>query len=242
MHETKTEWRVHLDRYDPKVNPLLHLVDDAPLILMISDTFMTLITETKRAEMKDTEEILKTQKYAWQGQVVSGLISGFVGLRIVRNPITFFTNILELIIPLAIIFLALIVIVSALHAGSPKKRPSRDLYKGIGIFSAGIFAFILPLAFWVIFILAVVALWMISSAFMLLRRVVKGRDAVPEGFYSRMAIGIISLVSAILLVISPADILVLLIVILGTVTLLLGITLCINGLRLRSWMKHNSAG
>ena len=35
------EWRVHLDRYDPKVHPLLHLVDDAPLLLMISDTFMT---------------------------------------------------------------------------------------------------------------------------------------------------------------------------------------------------------
>ncbi len=242
VHETKTEWRVHLDRYDPKVNPLLHLVDDAPLILMISDTFMTLITETKRTEMKDTEEILKTQKYAWQGQVVSGLISGLVGLRIVRNPVIFFTNILELIIPLAIICLALIVIVSALRAGLTERCPSGDLYKGIGIFSAGIFAFILPLAFWVIFILAVVALWMISSAFMLLRRVVKGRDAVPEGFYSRMVIGIISLISAILLVISPADILVLLIVILGTVTILLGITLCINGLRLRGWMKHISTG
>lgn len=105
----------------------------------------------------------------------------------------------------------------------------------------GIFAYILPLILWVIGVLVILAVWMIASAGMLLKRVVRGRSAVPEGFFSRMAIGILSLVSAILLVISPADILLLLIFLLGAVTLLLGIVLCINGLRLRAWMrKHPS--
>src|SRR5512138_2059168 len=52
-HETATEWRVHLDRYDPKEHPVLHLADDAPLLLMISDTFMTLIMETRRSSIRD---------------------------------------------------------------------------------------------------------------------------------------------------------------------------------------------
>ena len=75
VHETKTQWRVHLDRYDPKVHPFLHLVDDAPLVLMISDTFMTLVMNTRRTEIKNTAHLLKTQGFIWQEQVFSGLIS-----------------------------------------------------------------------------------------------------------------------------------------------------------------------
>jgi len=66
VHETKTEWRVHLDRYDPKKNPVMHLVDDAPLILMISDTFMTLVMDTKRTAIRNTADILRTQRFIWQ--------------------------------------------------------------------------------------------------------------------------------------------------------------------------------
>jgi uncharacterized membrane protein HdeD (DUF308 family) len=113
-----------------------------------------------------------------------------------------------------------------------------DLSRGIGIFCVGIFAWLLPLSLWIIFILVILSLWMIASSVMLLKRVAKGRHAVPEGFYSRMVIGVISLVLAVLLFISPAGILMLLMEILGAVTVLLGITLGINGLRLRTWMKQ----
>ena len=47
VHETATEWRVHLDNHDPKYHPLLHLIDDAPLLLMIGDTFVTLVSGTR---------------------------------------------------------------------------------------------------------------------------------------------------------------------------------------------------
>ncbi|MDP2796261.1 MAG: hypothetical protein Q8N94_01955, partial [Methanoregula sp.] len=155
VHETKTEWRVHLDRYDPKVNPLLHIVDDAPLVLMISDTFMTLIMNTRRTEIRNTATILKTQRFIWQEQVFSGLILGLVGLFIVMNPLIFFKNIVELIIPLAIICLAVMVLLRAVRTGLPEKYRIRDISRGMGIFCAGIFAYILPLGLWVIFILAI---------------------------------------------------------------------------------------
>ena len=242
VHETKTEWRVHLDRYDPDKNPLLHLVDDAPLYLMISDTFMTLILDTRRAEIQQTDNLLKTQKFIWQEQVVFGLLSVLVGLRIVKNPVLFFRNIFEIFIPLTIICLAVMVLVRSFRPGLPKDYRLRELFQGCGMVCAGIFAYLLPLALWIISLLVILSAWMVASAVLLLKRVAKGRSYVPEGFYSRMAIGILSLVSAVLLFWSPADILVFLIIILGLVILLLGVTLCINGLRLRTWMKQISQG
>jgi uncharacterized membrane protein HdeD (DUF308 family) len=238
VHETKTEWRVHLDRYDPKKNPVMHLVDDAPLILMISDTFMTLVMDTKRTAIRNTADILRTQRFIWQEQVVFGFVLCLVGIFIVNNPLNFFRDLFEMIIPLLIIGLAVIFLVRPFRSRLPEKYQIVDLSRGIGIFCAGIFAWLLPLALWIIFILVILSLWMIASSVMLLKRVAKGRHAVPEGFYSRMVIGVISLVLAVLLFISPAGILMLLMEILGAVTVLLGITLGINGLRLRTWMKQ----
>jgi uncharacterized membrane protein HdeD (DUF308 family) len=241
VHETKNEWRVHLDRYDPKANPLMHLVDDAPLVLMISDTFMTLVMDTKRREIQKTADILKTQMFIWQEQVVFGLVLCLGGLFIVNNPINFFRNLFGLIIPCGIMGLAIIFLVRPFRSRLLEKYRTVDISRGIGIFCTGILAYILPLILWVIFVLGILALWMIASAVILLQRVVKGQHAVPEGFYSRTAIGIISLVLAILLFVSPAGILVLLVEILGIITILLGMTLCINGLRLRTWMKQVTA-
>jgi hypothetical protein len=238
VHETKTEWRVHLDRYDPGKNPLMHLVDDAPLLLMISDTFMTLVMDTRRTEIKKTADILKTQRFIWQEQVIIGLVLGLVGLFIINNPMNFFRSLFEQILPLVMICLAVILLVRPFRTRLPAQYRAVDLSRGIGIFCAGIFAWSLPLALWVVTILVILAVWMIASAAILLKRVAKGRHAVPEGFYSRMAIGVISLLLAVLLFVSPAGTLKFLVEILGAVTLLLGITLCINGLRLKRWMNQ----
>lgn len=238
VHETKDEWRVHLDRYDPAVNPLLHLVDDAPLLLMISDTFMTLIMETRRSEMRSTAEILSLERSIWQEQVVSGIVLFLVGFYILNNPLFFFIKIFELFIPCAIIGVAAVVIARAFHKDLPEGQRTHNLIRGLIVFCAGIFLFYLPLYLWLLFVLGILALWMIASAVMLLFRVSKGRHAVPEGFYSRMAIGVLSLAAAGTLIMSPAGIFAILLLVLGAITILLGITLCINGLRLRRWMRQ----
>lgn len=238
VHETRTEWRVHLDRYDPKVHPVLHLIDDAPLVLMISDTFMTLVMDTRRTENTKTADLLKTQRFIWHEQVIFGLMLCLVGLFIFNNPADFFRSLFERIIPCALIVLSIVILVRPLRTRLSGNYMATDLSRGMGIFCAGVLAFFLPLALWVITILVILAVWMIASAVMLLFRVAKGRDAVPEGFYSRMATGIVSLILAIQLFLSPADLLLLLMEILGAVTVLLGVTLCINGLRLRAWMNQ----
>ena len=157
VHETKTEWRVHLDRYDPRKNPLMHLVDDAPLLLMISDTFMTLVMDTRRTEIKKTADILRTQRFIWQEQVVFGLVLCLVGLFIINNPLNFFRSLFEQIIPFAIICLAVILLVRPFRTRLPEKYQAVDLSRGVGIFCAGIFAWYLPLALWVISILVILA-------------------------------------------------------------------------------------
>jgi len=240
-HETTTEWRVHLDRYDPEVHPLLHLVDDAPLLLMISDTFMTLVMNTRRSEITATANIPKAQRFIWQEQVLSGFLLGLVGLDIVADPFLFFRNIFEIFIPSALILLAALVIVRAVRTEELAHYRARELCRGGAIFCAGIVTFLLPLALWIVFVLAILALWMIASAVMLLRRVICGRLAVPEGFYSRMAVGLLSLVSAVLVFVNPAGIVGLLVEALGMITVLLGIMLCANGLRLRAAMRGDSA-
>ncbi len=236
VHETGTEWRVHLDRYDPHANPLLHLVDDAPLILMISDTFMTLISDTRRAELKNTGDILKIQRYIWQQQVAIGLVLVLAGLYILKNPVVFFRSTFELVIPLAISAVGILILAGGMQGEPPAKR---NVLPGAGIVCAGILAYILPLVVWVALLLGILAVWMTASAILLLRRVARGRHAVPEGFYSRLLIGLTSLVAVLLIVASPVWILALLVLTAGSVTLLLGITLGINGLRLRSRTGHS---
>jgi len=236
-HETRSGWRVHLDRYDPKKNPLLHLIDDAPLVLMISDTFMTLIMDTRHQD-HNIANTLKTQRFIWQQQVVYGVLLVIVGLFILNNPVQIFKQIFDLLLPLAILGVAVMIFIRTFRAGKKSEYMARDLLSGIVILGAGILAFLLPMDYWITGSLGVLAVWMFGSAGILLSRVAKGRSGVPEGFYSRMAVGILSLALTGLILICPKGILFILIEVLGAITILLGITLCTNGLRLRTWIRQ----
>lgn len=122
VHETKEEWRVHLDRYDPTVHPFLHLVDDAPLLLMISDTFMTLVLDTRRRDVQDTAGILAAQRFIWQEQGLYGLVLVLAGLFILANPFRFFLNMFEIFIPLAITGFGILFLLRAYRPGGRGSR------------------------------------------------------------------------------------------------------------------------
>lgn len=234
-HETATEWQVHLDNHDPKIHPFLHLVDDAPLLLMIGDTLITLVAGSRR-KTGDEKSILEGQKRAWQEQALIGVLLMLVGVRIISNPLLSFQNIINYLLPLAIIGIGLVTLGKGLQFKPFRVLPGGIAGRGIGIIFAGIIAFLLPLNLWVFVILGVLALWMFTSAGMLLWRARKGRAAIPEGFISRVVIAIVSLVLAVLIFVNPKGILQLLMVIVGVVALLAGLMLFINGIRLRKRM------
>lgn len=236
-HEQQAEWHVHLDNHDPKVHPYLHLIDDAPLLLMIGDTVVTLIAGTRKKSGEETE-ILEGQNQSWKEQVLVGILLMLVGVFIIANPLVMFKGIVNLLVPLAIIGLGIITSWQGIASSPTRVLPGGLLYRGLGIIIAGIIAFYLPLGLWVIFILGILALWMVASAIILLFRAEKGRAAIPEGFTSRVIIAILSLVLGVLILFNPKGVLQLLMVIVGIIAFLLGLMLLVNATRLRSRMER----
>lgn len=236
-HEQQTEWHVHLDNYDPKVHPALHLINDAPLLLMIGDTVVTLISGTRRKK-GDEKEILEDQKRSWKEQVFIGLLLLIVGVFIVSNPLRTFLGITHLLVPLAIIGLGIVTAWQGIASSPLRVLPGGLLYRGIGIVIAGLIAFYLPLVLWVALLLGILALWMLTSAIILIARARKGRAAIPEGFTSRVIIAILSLVLVTLIILDPMGMLQFLMEIVGVIAFLLGLMLLVNGVRLRNRMTR----
>lgn len=240
VHETATEWRVHLDRYDPKVHPLLHLVDDAPLVFMISGTLLALIMDTKSALRRETSSLVAEQKAAWQLLIVAGFCMMLIGVLIGVDPLSSFERIVILGVRLSVIGLALVVIGRGLHH-DPFRVVSRGrILLGLGILAIGLISFSLELE-WVasVFIL-ILALWAFASAAVSLKRTVRGRLAVPEGFYKRLSIGIASLLFALFILAAPDAIEELLVYVVSGIALLFGFLLVLDGLSFRRRMKASS--
>jgi uncharacterized membrane protein HdeD (DUF308 family) len=239
VHETKDEWKVHLDRYDPKKHPVMHLLDDAPLLLMIGDTFITLISDMRRDKSKDTKEILETQDKEWHLQFIAGIFLILIGFDIALDPLGAFLGAMSLIFPLAIVILGILVMAGRLwNAGGEEPFIEGNIFRGLVIIAAGVCAFSIPPDFWILLFTAILAVWMFASAIILLRRVKKGRSAVPEGFFSRLAIGILSLLIVIGAFFTPYSLVTILTLVVGLLLILIGIMLVVNGLRLRRMMKN----
>jgi uncharacterized membrane protein HdeD (DUF308 family) len=241
VHETADEWRVHLDRYDPKVHPLLHLVDDAPLLLMIGGTIVALAQDTRKGKPRDTESILEEQNRSWQLQVLIGVVLLLVGISIITNPISFYRSLIRLAIPLLIIVLGITLVTRGAMFRPPALISTHYLVLGILVMLIGIVSFFLPIAVWSTVILGIVTLWGLASSYMALRRVAQGRDAVPEGFYKWLIIGFLSLLLAIFILVLPNHTVALIMILLGGIALLLGVALIVNGVRLRRWMHSGPA-
>jgi uncharacterized membrane protein HdeD (DUF308 family) len=238
VHEQQAEWHVHLDNHDPKVHPYLHLIDDAPLLLMIGDTMITLVAGTRK-KTGNEKEILEDQKRSWKEQVLVGALLMLIGIFIVVNPMLSFKGLMNLMVPLAIISLGIITAGQGIAFSPFRVLPGSLLYHGIGIMVVGIIAFYLPLALWIVVLLGILALWMFSSAIILLIRAGKGRAAIPEGFTSRVIIAVLSLMIGVLIFLDPVSVLLTLMVIVGVIALLLGLMLSVNGFRLRNMMVRN---
>ena len=236
-HETRDEWKVHIDRYDPDVHPLLHIVDDAPLLLMIAGTVGTLIHEARAHPGDDTDRICKEQQVSWQRQVLIGVAFLLVGAHIISEPLQFFSGITQIIIPLFLFGLGVVILWKSLEAWSSGSDYGEGIVQGICIMGAGGIAAFLPDLLWSLVILTVLGVWSCASAVILLAQSFKGRNALPENFFGRIVIGGCSLLFALLLFIVPQAVMVLLIELLGIIAVLSGLVLVINGLRLREWMK-----
>ena len=237
VHETATEWKVHLDKYDPKKHPVMHLVDDAPFIMMITDTLLALVMETRGTG--DTQQILNVQKKAWQLEVLIGSVVILVGTVIWADPRGAFYNLFLVLFPLLIIGLGILMVARGIRYRAHGGISWGTVASGLGICLIGGLAFRFSMRFWAFLILAILAVWGCASAvvsFLNVHRARTGRTVLPEGLYYRLVLGIVSLVLVILIFLAPVRVVTILIRILGIIAIVLGITLIVNGVRLRQRM------
>lgn len=240
VHETEHAYSVHLDRYDPKIQPFQHLVDDAPLLLMIADTFVTLVARARKAPEMKTGVVLTEQKRVWQIQILVGVALFLTALWIVFNPLITFAGMTNILVPAAIMVLGIMISRKGFSGDATKVLSPGSLFLGISVFFLGIVSFYLPLDIFIQVVLLILSFWAFGSAWVSFSLVAKGKQSVPEGFYRRMFIGIFSLLLALLIVLIPDAAVALLMEILGILVLLLGVVLCAGGLRLRAKMNDSS--
>jgi uncharacterized membrane protein HdeD (DUF308 family) len=235
VHETATEWKVHLDRYDPKEHPVMHLVDDAPFIQMVSDTLLALLLETRGKG--DTRQILKVQKRAWQLEILVGFVAILTGISIVFHPSLAFRSLFGLVIPGLILLLGLVMVTRGFRSRAEGGISWGPVWSGLGTCVIGVLALVLPERTWALGILIILALWGFASAAVAIIAVKKGESVGPETLGKRLALGIISLVLTILIFIAPFGVVWILTQVLGIVALVLGLTLVVNGVRIWKRMR-----
>lgn len=239
LHETATEYKVHLDRHDPVHHPILHLVDDAPLLLMISETFITLISVTRRSVITGIAEQMQYQVSTSRNHLIVGMLIIMMGIGFLLAPDVTFIGLTGVIIP-AIVFIAgILTLMDGFSCRPPGVKDWDDAIRGFWIIGVSLIMVVIPALFWGTCILIVIAIWMFASAIILLKRVFHGKRAVPEGFFSRLLIGIGSLIIGVLSLLAPVPVFYFFLDILGVLSLILGGVITLIGIRLRDLMRQS---
>ncbi len=237
VHETATEWRVHLDRYDPKRHPVMHLIDDAPLLLMIINTFQTLISES-RGKNLDTPGIIRFQEGAWKREIAGGIIVFVLGITIILDPDDWYLGLTQVILPLMVLAAGILLFFSGLLSEEKERLWNEDLVHGLEVLAVGAVLWFIPQDLWDLLFLTLLAIWMVASSCVLISHVSRGKSNVPEGFFSRLIIGFLSLLLAFLIFFMPAGVIEFFTVILGLLLVILGICLISVSFRLKRHMMR----
>lgn len=240
LHETATEYRVHLDRYDPKKHPFLHLIDDAPLVLMIVDTVAALATDSRSA-LRNTGSILEEQKKAWRLMILTGLFLILLGGWMASEPSTTFDSITRLIVPLILIGIS----IPFLRAGAsihPLRIQSKGrLILGSGIAFIGFSAFFEEPEWTAGVLLLVVTAWTFASAWVSFGHTFRIRKGGLQEVIPRFLVGTSSLLVAGTAFFAPDTVIIVLVFILAGIAILFGCYLILEGIAFWRRMKRRNS-
>jgi len=220
-HETVSEYHVHMDRYDPEKNPIMHLIDDAPLVLMVHETMETLFVTGRDAKRRDPRQRLADQHMSWKLRMGLGAVLLAIGavllLLAVGETVLFFT----VILPSLVLILGLLTIVEGVRERDHKERAGREIVRGGMLAGAGLVLFVLW-KLYLVLILLVLMVWFFSSAAVTLLRVVRERRRLTKGFWYTLGLGLSSLALGILAIVLPDELVEILLALLAGLVLVAG--------------------
>ena len=239
-HETKTDYRVHMDVYDPAKNPAMHLVDDAPLILMIGGTVESLWVDAKNIKKLDKRQLLSEHKRAWQLILLAGISLLVIGAGVIAVELgagdMVFAAFVVLIVPLSIMGFAVFMILQGARNKPLNANSKRLIITGGLLICLGILSYFFP-ALLVLFLLIFMVFWPVSSAVMSLKRTKMGKIATPDGLKKRMVIAVASIVLAVLFIFNPVGVAGFIIFVVATILIFMGVVSVLKALGLRSALK-----
>ena len=239
-HETATDYRVHMDAYDPAVNPAMHLVDDAPLLLMIGGTIESLWVDAKNTKKLDRHQLSREHRRAWQLILLAGIALLVIGAGVIAVELgaadKVFAAFVVLIVPVSIMGFAVFMILQGVRFKPSNANSTRLIAVGVILIALGILSYFLP-ALLVFFLLLFMVIWPISSAVMSLKRTKMGKISPPDGLRKRMVIAIASILLAVLFFLNPVGVAGLIIFVVATIIIFMGIVSVLKALGLRSVFK-----
>lgn len=240
-HETEVDYRVHMDRYDPEKNPVMHLVDDAPLPLMIFETLETLVVSAKDAKREDPVARMADLRLSAGLRLLLGALVLVAGLGMLwvafGNPLVIFQE----VIPNLLALIGLVMLGHAVLLRARGVHGKKDAVRGLTLIAGAVLLSIFSIAF-VDVLLLVLLVWLVSSAAVTLVRVVRSGGKLPQGAALTLSIEVASLYLAYLVIVDPVGSLKVIILILGLIATLAGMFLAIDGYGMRNAAKLIKAG
>lgn len=232
-HETEVQYRVHMDRYDPEKNPVMHLVDDAPLPLMIFETLETLAVSAKDAKREDPVARMADLRLSAGLRMLLGALVLIAGLGMLwvafGNPLVIFQE----VIPNLLALIGVVMLGHAILLRARGVHGKKDAARGLTLIAGAVLFSIFSIAF-VDVLLLVILVWLVSSAAVTLVRVVRSGGKLPQGAALTLSIEVASLYLAYLVIVDPVGSLKVLILILGVIATLAGMFLVVDGYGMRN--------
>ena len=212
-HETAVDYRVHLDRYDPARNPIMHLVDDAPLLLMIYETMATLVVTARDAEQRDLGTQQLDLRLNGGVRAILGLLLLCLGGLLLLMAFGPLELVFALIIPGVVFGAGAVLLLIGIRS---RGKDRKNVLYGLGLLGAGWFLLV-TWELYVVILLLVLAAWFLSSAAVTIRRIVRSRDNIPQGLLVTAGLGISSLAMGWLAFTNPVDLLEVLVLFLAVI-------------------------
>jgi uncharacterized membrane protein HdeD (DUF308 family) len=190
-HDHGDAWEVHLDHYDPDLNPLKHLIVDAPVLVFLSHFMIAAVKgagEQLEAAAEEGLLLRYRSRRNWGSRLALGAVLTFLSLFMLLEP-SITLGVVEMAITLALFAFGAMTIYSAMAEGAENANGVR-LALGLMLICFGILSFLFSDLVFALFLIFL-ALWMIITSYYLLRGRTKGVRGL-EGT-GTLVLGLVSL-------------------------------------------------